>query len=300
MIAGVANAPCSWGLLEFDLEQKPVGYARVLDEMAEAGYAGTELGDYGFLPVEPGALREALDKRGLALVAGFVPVPLADPDAELSGTANALRSARLMAEVAGESAVLVLSDDNGKHPDRTANAGQIGPGQGFSPQQWQVAAHTLDRIALVVYEETGLRTAFHPHCAGYVKTPEEAGILMELTHPRFLGFCLDTAHYAYGGSDPLQLIRRYGERIRHVHLKGYDVDVVTRGRVEGWGYFEAIRQGVFCELAENSLDFAGILEALDAVSYSGWVVVEQDVMPGTGNPLESARKNREYLRTLGL
>jgi inosose dehydratase len=47
----IANAPCSWGVLEFDLEGKAAGFAQVLDEIRETGYQGTELGDWGFMPV---------------------------------------------------------------------------------------------------------------------------------------------------------------------------------------------------------------------------------------------------------
>jgi inosose dehydratase len=49
----VANAPCSWGVLEFELEGEAAGYVQVLDEMVETGYAGTELGDWGFMPTDP-------------------------------------------------------------------------------------------------------------------------------------------------------------------------------------------------------------------------------------------------------
>jgi inosose dehydratase len=49
----IANAPCSWGVLEFDLEGKAAGYVQVLNEMVETGYQGTELGDWGFMPTDP-------------------------------------------------------------------------------------------------------------------------------------------------------------------------------------------------------------------------------------------------------
>lgn len=45
----IANAPCSWGALEFDLEAEAPGFEQVLDEMKDAGYLGTELGDWGFM-----------------------------------------------------------------------------------------------------------------------------------------------------------------------------------------------------------------------------------------------------------
>jgi inosose dehydratase len=32
----------------------------------------------------------------------------------------------------------------------------------------------------------------------------------------------------------------------------------------------------------------------------GWIVVEQDVLPGMGTPKESAQRNREYLKSIGL
>ena len=299
-IAGVANAPCSWGVLEFSLNGDRPGYEQVLDEMAEAGYAGTALGDYGFLPTEPEALQTALAARDLVLLEAFVPVALADPEALFTGADAALQAARLLAETGNETAHIVLSDDNGTHPVRTTCAGRIEPGQGWAPKQWETAAHTADHIALKVYEETGLRTVFHPHCAGYVETPEEVGILMSVTHPRMLGLCLDTAHYAYGGGDPLELIRHYADRIWHVHFKGYQSAIAEEARLNALDYFDAVRRGVFCELETSSLDFSEILAELNAVDYAGWIVVEQDVLPEMGTPLESAKKNREYLKTLGI
>ena len=56
----IANAPCSWGALEFELEGKSLGYEQVLSEMVETGYAGTELGDWGFMPSVPKELNAVL------------------------------------------------------------------------------------------------------------------------------------------------------------------------------------------------------------------------------------------------
>src|SRR5207245_1346994 len=115
----IANAPCSWGVLEFDLPGKALGYAQVLDEIRDTGYAGTELGDWGFMPTEPGALRRELDARRLRLVGAFVPVPFADKAAHSAGAEVAVRTAKLLAGVEGASPFVVLADDNGKHSART-------------------------------------------------------------------------------------------------------------------------------------------------------------------------------------
>ena len=60
----IANAPCSWGALEFDLDGTAPGFARVLDEIQETGYAGSELGDWGFMPTDPHDLESEIRKEG--------------------------------------------------------------------------------------------------------------------------------------------------------------------------------------------------------------------------------------------
>src|ERR671917_316195 len=92
----VANAPCSWGVLEFGLEGEAAAYPQVLDEMAATGYAGTELGDYGCMPTEPAALREELARRDLQLLGAFVPVALTDEAAHAPGVQEALKIACLL------------------------------------------------------------------------------------------------------------------------------------------------------------------------------------------------------------
>jgi len=92
----VANAPCSWGVIE-NVEGERGGYARVLDEMHEAGYAGTELGDWGFMPTDPRALRRELDSRQLKLLASWVSVHLHDPSRLGADEADVLRTARQLA-----------------------------------------------------------------------------------------------------------------------------------------------------------------------------------------------------------
>ena len=182
----VANAPCSWGVLEFcdsgasaastdeggGLSSGPA-YGRVLDEIRDSGYAGTELGDWGFMPTNPVALGHELAERHLQLVGAFVPVALAARETHAVGVDTAVRTARLMRDAGARQAVIVLSDDNARVPVREQNAGRIRPEHGLDPQAWTTFAAGAERIARAVREETGLRTVFHPHCGGYVETPSE-------------------------------------------------------------------------------------------------------------------------------
>ena len=304
----VGNAPCSWGSLEFDgLEGEGAAFVQVLDELAETGYTGTELGDWGFMPTDPAVLREELDSRSLTMLGAFVPVALVDPAAHVPGAAEAVKVARLLAAVADADRppFLVLADDNGSVPARTTNAGRITPDLSLTDGQWTVFAQGADAVAKAVLDETGLRTVFHHHCAGYVETPDEIARLLDGTDPSLLGLVFDTGHYAYGtGSNVSAAIekglKRFADRIWYVHFKDCDPDVATRARAEQWDYFRAVENGVFCELGEGLVDFPAVADWLHERDYDGYIVVEQDVLPGMGSPKESARRNREYLKEIGL
>jgi inosose dehydratase len=296
----IANAPCSWGALEFDLDGKAAPYARVLDEMQATGYAGTELGDWGFMPTEPGALSRELSRRSLELLGAFVPVDFSNPAAHAAGEAAAVKVAALLRKVGGASAFVVLADENGKHPARTASAGRITPDQGLSEAQWTVFAAGVERVARTVKAKTGLRTVFHHHCAGFVETPAEVETLLARTDPALVGLCLDTGHYRFGGGDPRAALQAFGERIWHVHFKDCQPEVAARSRSCGWDYFESVRQGVFCELGKGEVDFPAVTAELRRLGYQGWIVVEQDVLPGMGAPRECADHNRRYLTSIGL
>lgn len=295
----LANAPCSWGILEFGLDGENAGYSQVLDEMRDSGYLGTEFGDWGFMPTEPAALSNAVNQRGLTLLAAFIPIALSIPEKLDSGLDHALKTARLLQQV-NPSSFIVLADDNGTIPERTQNAGRIQPQHGLKTEQWKTFTTNANQVAQSVMDETGLRTVFHHHCAGYIETPNEVEILLNETNPDCLGLCFDTGHYEFGGGNALQGLKAYRERIWHVHFKDCSSDVKANASANNWDYFESVKHGVFCELGQGSVDFPSVLQSLRDTGYEGWIVVEQDVLPGMGSPFESAKRNREYLRTIGL
>lgn len=302
----VGNGPCSWGTLEFEdaaCSGEQIQFRQMLDELVETGYTGTELGDWGYMPTDPAALKAEMLERNLVMLAAFIPVALKEPNALGSGVADAVKAARLLAAVAGTPApFLVLADANGTDPARTRLAGRITATDGLTSEQWKVFVSGAEQVARAVLEETGLRTAFHHHCAGFVETPNEIAQLLNLTDPDLLGLVFDTGHFTYGAGrndyDMISFLDRFADRVWYVHCKDCDPEVANRARKEQWDYFMALRHGVFCELGKGCVDFPAFLRWLGKRGYDRYVLVEQDVLPGMGTPRESALRNREYLRSI--
>jgi inosose dehydratase len=285
----VGNAPCSWGTLEFEeAKAEQIGFGRMLDELVESGYTGTELGDWGYMPTDPGVLQAELTKRHVVMLGAFVPVALNDPAGHEAGLTNALKTAKLLAAVATDpKPYLVLADNNATVPERTRNAGRVTPKLSLRPAEWSNFAHRANKVARAVHDETGLQTVFHHHCAGYVETPEEIAHFLELTNPRAVGLVFDTGHYVFGAGDRdvIKGLESFKDRIRYIHLKDCRSDVAERSRTDQWDYFQALGHGVFCELGQGCVDFPAVLRWLKANQYKGYV-------------LGSARRNREYLRSI--
>ena len=162
-------------------------------------------------------------------------------------------------------------------------------------------ADGANQVARAVHGETGLRTVFHHHCAGYVETPEEIARLLELTDPKLSAWCSTpgTTLTGRGTATWSAALERFRERVWYIHFKDCQPEVARQARAEQWDYFEALRHGVFCELGKGCVDFpGGAALAESAAATTGYTLVEQDVLPGMGTPKESARRNREYLRSI--
>ena len=296
----MANAPCSWGVIE-DVAGETPGFERVLDEMVETGYAGTELGDWGFMPTDPSSLRDELDARGLAMVGSFATPKLQDRAQHERSADDAVRIARLMASVAGPSPLIVVGNDPYADPVRSQVAGRVTAAHGMNDDGWAAFIDGIHLLARRVRDEAGVRTVIHQHLGTLIESMDEVRRLLDATDPSLVGVCLDAGHWTFGtGGDPAAAVRELGDRVWHVHFKDTDAAIMARSRAEGWDGLTSTENGVFCELGTGCVDFPAVLRAMREIDYQGWIVVEQDVLPGMGDPRESARRNREYLRSIGV
>ncbi len=291
----IGNAPVSWGVFEVASWSANPPYSRVMDEIAASGYEGTELGPWGYYPTDPSLLKTEIDARGLSLASAFVPLDLTDPRNHDAAERQAMEVANLLQTMGTRE--LILADP--QRSDRTLCAGRAGPADEMAPAAWQATIDELNRIGRRLADR-GMTAVFHHHVATYIETGPEIDRLLEQTDPRYVGLCLDTGHAVYGGADPVDLVRRWSDRVRYVHLKDVDPRALERARSQQLDFEAGIRLGVFCPLGQGTVDFSGVFGELRRIGYDGWLIVEQDVIvDGTGAstvaPLEAARQSRAFL-----
>lgn len=240
----------------------PGSMATALSDIAAAGYAGVEMfdGNVADHADEPAVLQGLLADADLELVSvytggNFVYADLLDDEL------HRVTHAADLAQQFGASNLVV-----GGGARRAA---------GTTEADYRALASALDRVTDIA-EQRGLTACYHPHLSTIVESPDELDRLMPQTR---IGFCPDTAHLVAGGGDPAELIRRYPDRVRHVHLKDVRLDPLA-----------------FLPLGQGVVDFADVAAALREVGYDGWLVVELDSYDG--DPAEAARISKTFLDRL--
>jgi len=291
-IVGVAAAPVSYGV--FGGADDDASWGRdaeaLLRAIAAAGYSGTELGPPRFFG-PPDLIKDRLAGHGLRLAGAYIPLHLGDP----RHRADDFRAMRLTFEelAAGEGSFAILADWGSdalmSQPARPWDDQTLA----LDDRTWQYAAETLRR-AIDLASEFNLETTFHPHIATYVESPWEITRLLETVD---IGLAIDTGHIFLAGASPTELLRTWGDRVNHVHLKDVRAAVMHRAKADGRRDLETWWADVSCPLGEGDVDLDGFVQGLRDADYRGWLVVEQDRSPAERNEFEAiareqARNNR--------
>jgi inosose dehydratase len=299
----VANAPCSYGAFEETVDRDPLvpTPATVLDQVAAAGYAGIDLGPPGYLGA-PSAIGEALAARHLSLAGGFMPLSFGDAGL-LADEMKHLHQLLDIFDAAGSAltaAKPTLADAGSPSARLMTPAARHAAGQRRSARWWEVYVEGV-RVAAHTCRERGYDPTFHHHIGGEIESPQDIDRLLELTD---IGLCLDNGHLAVAGGDAVAGIRRWGERINHVHMKDADLEAVEALVGESAPVEELWEQQVFRPLGKGQLECDRVLDALEEIGYRGWLVVEQDIFPQRGSLAARAELDQEasraYLRRRGL
>jgi inosose dehydratase len=251
--------------------------ATVLGEMASLGVRATELGPPGYLPREPAELRTLLGKYGLTLVGGFLAVVM--HRAQKSALKEAEDSAALFAACGGDVLVLAAATGLDGYDERPA----------LDDAEWATLIDTAGKIRRVAAAH-GLRTVLHPHVGTHVEKRSEVERFLADSD---LDLCLDTGHLMIGGTDPVELAKRFPGRIGHIHLKDVREDLAGEVRAGRLGYTDAVGRGMYVPLGEGDVDVAAMVRSVQAAGYEGWYVLEQDTALDEESPDDVPRRDTE-------
>ncbi len=295
MVIRIGNAPCSWGV-EFADDPRNPTWETVLQQCAEAGYKGIELGPVGFMPEDPVLLGDALAQHDLELIGGVVFRPFHDPLAWNDVLDATHRTARSLAAHGANHLVLIDSISERRAP----TAGRANEAEQLSAAEWDGVRNRLAEAARIGTQEYGLTVSIHAHAAGFMDFEPELERLLDEVDDSLLKICFDTGHHSYAGFDPVAFMKRHMDRISYVHFKDTDPKVKAHVIENRIGFYDACGQGMFCNLGQGEVDFPAVRELLEAAGYDGWCTVEQDCDPLLDpDPVGDARKNRDYLKSIG-
>jgi len=295
MTIQIGNAPCSWGV-EFAGDPRNPPWRSVLRDCAAAGYRGIELGPVGYMPEDPALLAEALDEFDLTLIGGVVFRPFHDPAAWDDVMDGAVRTCRALVAHGAQHLVLIDSIS----PRRAPTAGRASEAEQMDAAEWAAFRDRIATVAQMGAEEYGLTVGIHAHAAGFLDFEPELERLLDEVDDAVLKICFDTGHHSYAGFDPTAFMRRHIGRISYLHFKDIDPAVKTRAIANRTGFYDACGQGIFCNLGQGDVDFPAVRQILLDAGFEGWCTVEQDCDPTLDvSPIDDARANRDYLRSIG-
>ena len=264
-------------------------FQQIVSEMALAGFTGCEIGNK--FPSDPQALKKALDLRGMRVASRWfssflLTQPYAQVEAEFYAQldfleavgANRINVSEQSYSIQGQMDVPVLRDRK-----YVMNEGE-----------WTRLCEGLDRLGALAVSR-GFRLCYHHHMGTVVQTAAETEYLMEHTTPGRVWLCYDTGHFTFAGEDPMAVLKKYADRVGHVHLKDMRLPVVKQARDEGWSFLQAVRNGAFTVPGDGGVQFDEVFRVLAASGYQGWLLVEAEQDPAKADPLEYAMKARTFI-----
>ncbi len=306
MGVSIATAPCCWGVDDIRNPNLP-DWERVFDEAAAAGYKGLELGPYGYVPLDLERVSAALERRGLAIIAGAIFDDLVSP----SNRDNLLEQADEICALISRlpqiapferqrfpSPYLTVMDWG--HDERDYAAGHSEAAPRLSDLAWAGMAANIKVIADLARTRYGVRAVIHPHAGGYIEFADEVRRIAQDVPQETAGLCIDTGHTFYAGMDPMRALEEYADRLDYIHFKDIDAGVYADVMGRHIRFFDACAEGVMCPIGRGVIDYPSIHALLLRIGYQGFITVEQERDPrNAGGSLADVKASRDYLRSVG-
>ncbi len=265
-------------------------FEQCVSEMALAGFTGSEVGNK--YPKDPEILKKALSLRGIEICnQWFSSFLLTKPFEEVEQDAR--RQMEFLREMGAK---IIGFSEQSYSVQGQMETPVFGHKYVMNDEEWKRLCDGLSRLGRIAREEYGITLTYHHHMGTVVQSAEETARLMEGTDPDSVFLLYDSGHFAYAGEDPVETVRRFAGRIRHVHLKDIRPEVVERVHAENMSFLAGVRAGAFTIPGDGCIDFPAIFKVLEETDYTGYMVVEAEQDPAKANPLEYALMARRYIR----
>lgn len=302
----IASAPCCWGVDDVKNPFLPK-WELVLEEAAQAGYKGIELGPYGYIPLDVEVVSQALEKNNLNIIAGTIfddLVSESNLDSLLRQTNDICSLITQLPQLPPEekqkfpTPYLVVMDWG--HPERDYQAGHPERAPRLPQDQWDRMISHIKQIAQLAWEQYGVRAVIHPHAGGYIEFADEIlQVLADIPY-QTAGLCLDTGHLYYSKMDPVEWLREHADRLDYVHFKDINIDIYNQVMNEEIAFFDACAKGVMCPIGKGVIDYPAIKKTLEDIDYHGYITIEQERDPrNSGTSLRDVTESRVFLNSVG-
>ncbi|WP_293893074.1 MULTISPECIES: myo-inosose-2 dehydratase [unclassified Sphaerochaeta] len=285
----LAIAPIGWTNDDLPQLGGDITFEQCISEMALAGFTGSEVGNK--YPKDTEVLKKALKLRGLQICNAWFSTYLTTQSYDQVEKAFVQHCTFL--KTMGATIVGVAEQGNSIQGRQDLPVFDAKPVN--TEAEWKLLIEGLNKLGRKA-KEMGMQLTYHHHMGTGVQTSGEIDRLMEQTDPALVGLLYDSGHLVFSGEDPMAVLQKWMERIRHVHLKDVRADKREMAISQKWSFLKGVLEGVFTVPGDGCIDFKPILDALIKAGYQGWWVVEAEQDPAKANPLEYAMKARAYIR----
>lgn len=281
-------APIGWTNDDMPDLGKENTFEQTISEMALAGFQGSEVGSH--YPTDPAVLKKALDLRGMTICnqwfsSFLISRPYEETEAAFIKQCDFLRQVGSRCIGASEQSHSIQGMLD--HPIQEGK-------YVMNDEEWDLLTNGLNKLGKIA-KDKGMALTFHHHMGTVVQTEEEIDRFMDSVDPDLVYLLFDSGHLSFAGIDPEKVLKKYADRVRHVHLKDLRRSVVEQSREGKWSFLKGVRAGTFTVPGDGDVDFAPIIRILEEADYQGWVVVEAEQDPAVANPFEYALKARKYI-----
>lgn len=282
-------APIAWTNDDMPDLGKENTFEQCVSEMALSGFTGSEVGNK--YPKDPEVLKKALELRGVEICnqwfsSFLITKPFEEVEAEFRAQLAFLKA--MGSKIIGAS-------EQSHSVQGQMETPVFGHKYVMNDEEWDQLCTGLNKLGKIAKEEYGISLTFHHHMGTVVQTAEETERLMAGTDPEYVSLLFDSGHFAYCGEDPVAMVTKYVNRIKHVHLKDIRPDVVEKVKADDMSFLAGVRAGAFTIPGDGCVDFPSIFKVLEEADYEGYMVVEAEQDPAKANPLEYAIRARKYI-----